>query len=260
MLYFECRVTEPKIAEILNSSGIQISEGTVSNIIIKEKSDVFTAEKKEIFEAALASSEYHQIDDTGIRVNGENSYATVLCNESYAAYFIRRYKNRETVNKIICNVDEDKDIDVEKLKTLIEILIADDAPQFKKLTKHLGLCWVHEERHYGKMVPILQYHKELLEKVIGEIWDYYRELQAYKRNPKETDKERLRNRFDEIFTQKTGYDLLDERLTLTHGKKECLLLVLDHPEIPLTNNLSELNARTIVTKRKISFGVRGRVN
>ena len=48
-LYYECRVTEVKIAEILTSHGIQISEGTVSNILIYEKSEEFTAGKKRNF-------------------------------------------------------------------------------------------------------------------------------------------------------------------------------------------------------------------
>jgi hypothetical protein len=256
MLYFDCRVTEHKITEILNSNGIKISEGTISNILIKEKVDELTEEKKEIFEAGLESSEYHQIDDTGMRVDGENNYATILCNESYSAYFIRRYKNRETVNKILCGVDENEEIDMEKMKTLVKILISDDAPQFKKITEYLGLCWIHEERHYEKMMPVVEYHKKLLEKVITEIWDYYSELKLYKVNPYEEDKNRLSFKFDEIFTQVTGYEALDARLQLTYNKKENLLLVLKYPQIPLHNNLSEIGERTVVIKRKISGGVR----
>lgn len=39
------RVTENKIQKILESIGIIISEGTISNIMIEEKRDEFTAEK-----------------------------------------------------------------------------------------------------------------------------------------------------------------------------------------------------------------------
>jgi len=70
------------------------------------------------------------------------------------------------------------------------------------------------------------------------------------------DKVRLLKRFDEIFLQKTGYDDLDNRLLLTHNKKSYLLLVLDYPEIPLHNNLSEIGERTIVIKRKVSGCIR----
>ena len=41
-----------------------------------------------------------------------------------------------------------------------------------------------------------------------------------------------------------------------HARKELLLVVLDHPEIPLHNNLSENDIRQYVKKRKISAGTR----
>ena len=191
-----------------------------------------------------------------MRVNGVNHYATILCNQLYSVYFIRRYKNRETVMRILCGMDEKEEMDITKLNFLIKILIADDAPQFKKIVEFLGLCWIHEERHYEKMIPVMQHHKEILTKIISQIWDYYKELKAYKEAPTQEDKILLCNKFDKIFTQTTGYDDLDARLKLTYGKKQALLLVLEFPQIPLHNNESEIGARTIVTKRKISGGVR----
>jgi hypothetical protein len=255
-LYYECRVTENKIAEILRSSGIYISEGTISNILIYEKSNEFKKEKEDIFKSALEVSEYHQVDDTGIRVNGVNHYANILCNEYYAMFSIRRYKNRQTVLKIINEIDEKIDISEEDLDIIINILIADDAPQFKKISEEFGLCWIHEERHYQKLIPIIDYNKELVNKVRSGIWEFYKELKFYKNNPCANEKTYLWNKFDEIFNKTTGYEELDKRLRLTYGKKNDLLLVLDFPFIPLHNNESEINAREIVTKRKISGGVR----
>lgn len=256
MLYYECRVSEPLIATMLNSHNIQISEGSISNILIYDKAKEFSQEKIDIFNTATELMEYHQIDDTGIRVNGVNHYATILCNELYSAFFIRRYKNRETVIRILSGVEEDSSLDIASLKTIIKILIADDAPQFKKIVEYLGLCWIHESRHYEKMVPVIPHHKELLTKVISQIWDYYKELKNYKEDPNELDKAPLGLKFDKIFTQTTGYADLDARLQLTYNKKPALLLVLDYPQIPLHNNVSEAAARTIVTKRKISGGIR----
>ena len=37
----------------------------------------------------------------------------------------------------------------------IKILLADDAPQFRQITELLALCWVHDGRHYKKLVPIV---------------------------------------------------------------------------------------------------------
>lgn len=54
----------------------------------------------------------------------------------------------------------------------------------------------------------------------------------------------------------TGWPELNEALEKIHGKKSELLPVLDHPEIPLHNNLSENGIRQYVKKRKISAGTR----
>jgi hypothetical protein len=86
-LYYENRVTENKIASFLNSNGLYISEGTISNFLIKEQSETLSKIKKEIFEAGLKSSTYQQIDDTGMKIAGKNAYATIVCNEIFSAFF-----------------------------------------------------------------------------------------------------------------------------------------------------------------------------
>src|SRR6266851_806901 len=75
-------------------------------------------------------------------------------------------------------------------------------------------------------------------------------------NPTPTDRTRLADEFDELFSTVTGYNALDERIAKTQSKKGCLLRVLDHPEIPLHNNPAELGARLRVRKRDASFGTR----
>ena len=53
--------------------------------------------------------------------------------------------------------------------------------------------------------------------------------------------------------EKSGYEQLDERKRLTTAKASELLLVLEHPELPLHNNPAELAARTMVQRRNISY-------
>jgi len=201
--------------------------------------------KGEIFEAGLASSTYQQIDDTGIRVAGKNAHATIVCNEKHSTFFINMSKSRETVKTILTAY----------LLTLFIVLVCDDAPQFKGVARRLALCWVHEDRHYKKLAPVLECHKKEVERVRGEIWAYYGELKEYKRNPTDLKKDELWESFDALFGQETNYDELNKRLALTRGKKSELLTVLDYPETPLHNNLSENGVREIVIKRKISGGV-----
>jgi hypothetical protein len=246
VLYYENRVTENKIASFLNANGLYISEGTISNILIKEASEELSKIKTSVFEAGLKSSTYQQIDDTGMKKAGENAYATIVCNEKYSAFFINKSKSRETISTFLTAF----------LASFFIVLVGDDAPQFKKIAKRFMLCWVHEERHYKKLTPVLDCHKEELKRVRDSIWKYYKKLKDYKNNPTEQKKEDLWSAFDELFTQKTGYDALDNRLALTFAKKSELLTVLDYPEVPLHNNLSENGVREMVIKRKISGGVK----
>lgn len=137
-----------------------------------------------------------------------------------------------------------------------KLLIADDAPQFKLVTDDLSLCWIHEGRHYKKLIPHVAYHRQLLDDFQGRYWDFYDRLLVYRECPSEEEHSRLSDEFDELFSTETGYDDLDERIAKTRAKKESLLMVLDHPEIPLHNNPAELAVRKQVRRRNISFGTR----
>lgn len=87
-------------------------------------------------------------------------------------------------------------------------------------------------------------------------WDYYKTLRAYQQAPTPEWAVQLRDQFDELFSTVTGYAALDERIAKTKNHKANLLLVLDHPEIPLHNNPAELEARRRVRKRVVSYGPR----
>ena len=104
--------------------------------------------------------------------------------------------------------------------------------------------------------PYLPQHQAALATVLTQFWGYYRELLAYRELPTTAERIRLDARFDTLFRTVTGYQALDQRLALTLDKKPELLLVLEHPELPLHNNPAELGARQRVRKRDVSFGPR----
>jgi hypothetical protein len=139
---------------------------------------------------------------------------------------------------------------------VIKTLVCDDAPHYNKLTRRMMLCWVHEGRPYKKLHPIVPLHRQLLDGFLKRFWDYYHELLVYKQRPSEAERTRLEVVFDELFATQTGYEALDERIAKTRAKKQSLLLVLEHPELPLHNNASELGVRRRVRKRDVSFGPR----
>ncbi len=136
------------------------------------------------------------------------------------------------------------------------LLLCDDARQFKRITEALALCWVHEGRHYKKLNPALEFHAQKLDQFLTKFWAFYHELVAYRLDPTPSERVRLSDEFDQLFATITGYQYLDERIAKTKAKKEELLPVLDHPEIPLHNNQAELGARQQKPKQNISFGPR----
>ena len=316
--YFDSRMSESKIHQLLSDIGIQISRGHISNILTKDN-DVFHNEKKEIVIAGINSSDYQHIDDTGARVAGQNHYFSVLCNDYYTAFFTNPRKDRTTVIKILQQTEEipylinqkalsfliEKKIKSSILLRLspflkfeamnkenfikeilrilpglkerhinlileagaigaynelednvINILVCDDAKQFFNITKLRSLCWIHEGRHYKKLVPLFEHHQKKLEAFLKKFWVYYRRLKRYKKNPTKEKNKQLDAEFDRLFSTSTGYSELDDRIRLTRNKKNHLLVVLDFPEVPLHNNPAENAIRAYVIKRKISFGTK----
>jgi Transposase IS66 family len=139
---------------------------------------------------------------------------------------------------------------------VIALLVCDDAPQFPGLTRDLGLCWVHDGRHYQKLTPHLPCYRSLLEAFQKRYWTYYDRLLAYRQHPTPEERQKLEEDFDTLFVPETGYAALDYRIQQTRANKDQLLQVLAHPEIPLHNNASELAVRRRVRKRDVSFGPR----
>jgi Transposase IS66 family len=95
-------MTEPKILEYLTEQGIEISTGSVSNILMNE-SKKFIFEQEEIFDAGLQSSIYQQTDTTSARENGVNKQVHIVCTENYTVFFTEDKKDRKTVLDVLRN-------------------------------------------------------------------------------------------------------------------------------------------------------------
>lgn len=98
-------MSEPKIRELLLNFEVQVSTGSVSNILTKTAT-AFEQEFNEIVQAGLASTAYQQTDDTSARVKGQFWHTHILCNPYYAAYFTRPHKDRLTLLEVLQNTDD----------------------------------------------------------------------------------------------------------------------------------------------------------
>ena len=316
-LKYVANMSQPKIKELLENCGVDISQSTISRILTNDETG-FNQEKKDIFRAALEHTPYHQIDDTTVRVNGKNQYSQIFCNPLYTAFFTVPRKDRLTIldlllcgrertyrfdEKAFClmadfklskkitdqlrDLTEDKEISETEMQLLLEkvfkkgkgkntktrimeaaaiaayhrqtdvpiidILLADDAPQFKKIVEALALCWIHEGRHYNRLDPVVPCSVDALKDFKTRFWDFYGYLLKYKQNPSPETAAKLSIEFDELFTSKTIYATLNDRIEKTMKKKDELLLVLKHPNLPLHNNDSELGARVEKRRQDVSL-------
>ncbi len=62
-------------------------------------------------------------------------------------------------------------------------VVSDDAGQFN-VFRH-GLCWIHAERVFVRIIPLNETHRKEQQWVRTQIWDLYADLKAYKAAPSE---------------------------------------------------------------------------
>ena len=96
--------------------------------------------------------------------------------------------------------------------------------------------------------PYVAQHQKLLEDFLGDFWDFYRELLAYRQQPTPGERKRLERRFDALFATKTGYWALDERIGLTRAKKTSLPDGAGPPGNPAPQQLGGTGRKTAGAK------------
>ena len=133
-------------------------------------------------------------------------------------------------------------------------IISDDAGQFNVFDH--ALCWIHTERLIHRLIPLNDQHKKAVEWVRSQIWAIYADLKAYKKSPSKKQKKKIRKDFIDLCQTKTSYETLNQLLKRIGRNQHELLRVLERPELPLHNNLSENDIRDYVKKRKISGSTR----
>jgi Transposase IS66 family len=163
-LYYVGRVTENKIHRVFTDFSIIISEGEISNILTKEKCEVFEAEKTAIFQMGMMHADYFQTDETGARHQGKNYYMHYFGNERFSAYFIEKSKSRGTIRGILGLL--------EGVLTCTP-MTTDGARQYKGIAIWHALCWIHEIRFYKMLKPYLDLHRSILEKFMNNLWEFY---------------------------------------------------------------------------------------
>jgi hypothetical protein len=99
-MYYAGQMSEPKLLEVLQTAGMQISAGQLSGMLIKDQ-ESFHGERAAVIKAGLSSSPWQHLDSTGTRVNGHNQHCHVLGNPLYTAYCTLPCKDRLTMLAVL---------------------------------------------------------------------------------------------------------------------------------------------------------------
>lgn len=105
LLHYECNVTQGCLESFCESLGLDISSGSIDNIL-KSRGAAAAAERKEILRAGIAHSEYVQVDSTGSKEKGVSLYTQIFCSPLFTAYFSNRTKSRLQVLQSLCGLTE----------------------------------------------------------------------------------------------------------------------------------------------------------
>src|SRR5271168_2041983 len=93
MQYHQGQTTLPRLAALLQSVGLSISEREIQRLLT-EKQDGFLDETRDVLRSGLQTSSWISVDDTGARHKAQNGYCTQIGNEHFSWFGTRATKSR----------------------------------------------------------------------------------------------------------------------------------------------------------------------
>lgn len=93
MQYHQGQTTLPRLAALLQSVGLSISEREIQRLLT-EKHDGFLDETRDVLRTGLQTSSWISVDDTGARHKAKNGYCTQIGNEHFTWFGTRATKSR----------------------------------------------------------------------------------------------------------------------------------------------------------------------
>ena|SRR3989344_3253274 len=250
---YDCRLSEGLIHRLLSGMGVAISRGHI-NELIGDNAQKLECSYTHLKVWGIKLSAYFHTDATGhlrqiVGRGGKmvTEHLQIVCHRFLSLFRITRRYNAKTVGDTVIGK-----------RGSGAICISDDGSPNGTLLRiaKKQLCWIHELRHYAKLLPVVKNHQRETTSVLMQFWQWYWRAKDYGRDPTEEKRRWLEKQFDRIVEMKTAYAELYNRLRLTARKKDRLLLFLEYPGIPIENNQAERDLRFAVILRKLTGGTR----
>ena len=235
-----------RMVDILNNVfGLQMSQGTVSNILQRMRKK---AEKEmDAIRSEIEKAEVVGADETGVKINGEQHWVWTFQTEALTYMAVDKGRGKAVIDKHF----------PEGLPQ--SILVTDrHSSYFKMDVKDHQICIAHLLRnliYLSQTVPDSDWPTKMMALLREAI--HLKHISPQGMAP-DNEVERIRGELDELMDhiplvedeaqQKTIKDFI---LNL-QPKKEYLLTFLTHPAVPADNNASERSVRPVKTKMKVS--------
>ena len=246
-LNLESRLSFRQIQALLKQSfNLSVSVGAISNMV-KRAGQHTKSSFEELKTWFQADNQPKHVDETGWKIHGERAQLIGSLNSSAVLYQCSQHRKAEDIKRLI-GVD------------LSQPIICDRAFVYHSW-KLRQLCWAHTLRDfscfdtYRKMRP----HAKTLIKHVHRLFKLAKTYQAKQTSTEEYVSEASALRpliksiledFSEIPVAKKPDGTV--RNLLKH--EDQLWTFLQHPTMPIHNNAQESALRSLVIKRKLSFG------
>lgn len=118
-------VTQPALFKLINESGLDISEGQIHNLLVKE-SEGYEETREEILKAGLEEAPYIRTDDTGAKHNHKSEYCTHIGGKYFAYYKTTASKSRANFLTILLQGKEGYTVNEAFIWHLFQAGVSDD--------------------------------------------------------------------------------------------------------------------------------------
>jgi len=244
-LSFRMRLSRPRIQEFLNDwLGIYLSVGVINQAIAEGGRAVEPVEEELI--AEIKQSELLYADETGWKEKERLLWLWVLVTTNVTLFLIG---------------SRSWDVIADALDGFAGWLMSDGYQSYRRYAKRLRCLANLIRKARGLSESLNQEAREFGEKVLEHMADFIKGIYRAREGPGIDLKEEFAGQLAELKTWCEKHRDSEHQKTRQLAREllndwDAIWAVLEHPELPITNNIAERALRHWVIARKLSYGTR----
>lgn len=235
-----------RMVDILNNVfGLQISQGTVSNILQRMRKKA--VKEMDAIRQGIGQAQVVGADETGVKIDGKQHWVWTFQTDALTYMTVDKSRGKAVIDKHFPDGLPQS------------ILVTDrHASYFNMEVKGHQVCVAHLLRnliYLSQTVPDSDWPTKMMALLREAI--HLKHISPQGRTP-DNENARIRRELDELMSHIPLVEDEAQQKTITdfilnlQPKKEYLLTFLTHPAVPADNNASERSVRPVKTKMKVS--------